>query len=219
MNKIKSLIAKDLIILKSSKKSMLTVLILYIILILANKDSADILIVGSMMIIFMFALFSLSTFNYDEKSNTDKYILTLPVDKKSVLKAKYLLLIISILFGIIVSIIFAIIVNIFGIIKFGNLEEYVASLLGLIWGISILISIQIPCIYKFGAEKGRLSMYIVLMAIIAIGGIIIYVFPKPDLTFLDNLEKFIPYILIAIIILNFTVSYLISKKIYLKKEV
>ena len=40
--------------------------------------------------------------------------------------------------------------------------------IGGMWGISFIQAIQIPSIYKWGAEKGRIQMFILVFALIVI---------------------------------------------------
>jgi len=92
--------------------------------------------------------------------------------------------------------------------------------IGAIFGISVVEAIQIPCIYKWGAEKGRLNMFIlVVLASLILGGISFVAF---DITQVNNvislIEKIIPIILLIAIFLVYFISYKVSYKIYSKKE-
>ena len=131
-----------------------------------------------------------------------------------------LLFLISILVfhGLILGTLIGVILYLFGIVKSINISDYISSTLGVIYVLSILHSIQLPCIYKFGAEKGRNQIYIILMAIIAIIGCFMMILPKPDFSFLDQIEKNLTIILLCLSIFNYFVSYKISYKIFSKKE-
>ncbi|MDO4963194.1 MAG: ABC-2 transporter permease [bacterium] len=219
MNKIKSLLIKDFLELKSYKKNFIFSLFIYIGLIVLNADNGDMITMGTSMIIFLFSIYSIATFNYDEKSKADKYILCMPVTKREVVLSKYILIFTSMVLGVITSLFLGVILYFIGIVKISNFNNYFPSLLVLLFTLSIVYGIQIPCIYKYGAEKGRLQIYLILMFIFLIIGIIYILFPNINLEFLNPFEKVIPYILIALIILNYYISYKISYNIYLKKEV
>lgn len=84
-------------------------------------------------------------------------------------------------------------------------------------------AIQVPFIYKYGAEKGRIQIFIAI-AIMAflIGGIVwidekfsVNLFTNPILTILSD---FLPIFLIIATIILYFVSYKIAYKIYVKKE-
>ena len=145
-----------------------------------------------------FEMLAMSGFSFDNLSNSDTYIRTLPVDKKDIVKARYIYILLFTLFG---------------------------SLFGLICTIlvQLLKTKNIGTMYKFGAEKGRiiqLVMIIVLMlgislattAIMKIWGIS-----------LDNLAVMLKDYLIAVlgimVILLYILSFVISRRIYERKEI
>lgn len=108
MEKIKGLLIKDLLQLKSYKKNFILSIIIYGLLILFNAKDTDMIYIGSAMIMFLFSTYAMATFNYDEKSKSDRYILTLPITKKEVILSKYILAIISLLIGSIIGLILSI---------------------------------------------------------------------------------------------------------------
>lgn len=219
MNKIKGLIIKDLLQLKAYKKNFILSLAIYVALIYFNRDSQDIAFIGISMITFLFSLYAISTFNYDEKANTDKFILTMPLSRNTIVLSKYIFLIISIIVGIILGILICYIMSLLNIINLIAAKDIVIYFMGLIFALSLMQCIQLPCIYKYGAEKGRMQIYIIMMIIFVLIGAIYYLFPKIDLGFMNKLENIIPFILMVIIILNYYLSYKISCKIYNKKDI
>lgn len=219
MNKIKGLIIKDLLQLKAYKKNFILSLAIYVALIYFNRDSQDIAFIGISMITFLFSLYAISTFNYDEKANTDKFILTMPLSRNTIVLSKYIFLIISIIVGIILGTLICCIMSLLNIINLIAAKDIVIYFMGLIFALSLMQCIQLPCIYKYGAEKGRMQIYIIMMIIFVLIGAIYYLFPKIDLGFMNKLENIIPFILMVIIILNYYLSYKISCKIYNKKDI
>lgn len=216
MNKIIGLLLKDFLELKSYKKNFIVSLVIYLLLITLNADSNDMTIIGTGMIAFIFNIYALATFNYDEKNDTNKYILTLPVSKKEIILSKYILLILSFILGIICGSIFSISLYYLNIIKTINYKNFFESILGLAFAISLMQSLQIPCIYKYGAEKGRTQIYLIMMVAFVLLGIVIYLFPNINIP--SKIDKFIPIILSFLIIINYYISYKISYKIYSMKE-
>ena len=95
--------------------------------------------------------------------------------------------------------------------------------IGGIFGISLVSSIQIPSIYKWGAERGRIQMFILVFGLIAIIVGIGYLLVKANINidynmFNNFLDKFGLVVLIILSFIMLYVSYKIAYKIYLKKE-
>ena len=80
-------------------------------------------------------------------------------------------------------------------------------------------SFMFPIAYKFGREKAGILIFVIVFGIAIIGGFLIkYIDVETilnSLTFFNNAWFIILPILIILIIF---ISYLISEKIYLKKE-
>ena len=215
---MKGLLIKDLLQLKSYKKNFIISIIVYGAIILMNSKESSIFSMGAPMIMFLFSVYAMASFSYDEKSNTDKYVLTFPLTRKEIVLSKYFLGILCILFGAFIGVIFSIVLSLIGINSIPNLNDLLITTLGSIWILSIMQSVQIPCIYKFGAEKGRFQIYIFMMILaLFIGGFFI-VFPNIDFSFIDRFTNLVPIVLLIFIVVNYLVSYKISYKIYLKKE-
>lgn len=219
MNKIKGLIIKDLLELKSYKKNFLLSIVIYALLIITNSKSEDMSSIGAVMVMFLFSVYSLATFNYDEKTKADRYILTLPLTKKEIILSKYILCILSVILGSIVGLLLGVSIPYLTTKVLPDIEETLSFILGGFLAMSFMQSIQIPCIYKYGAEKGRTQIYLIMMFIALIIGILYYLVPNINLTFLNKYSYIIPIIIIILIILNYLISYKISLNIYSKKDV
>ena len=76
-----------------------------------------------------------------------------------------------------------------------------------------------PIIFKFGLEKARLILFILIFGLIFLGGFLIN---KIDFSFLaaviDYFSNFIVLILLGLGLLVLIGSYIVSVNIYLKKE-
>ena len=102
------------------------------------------------------------------------------------------------------------------------LIEFGTVLLGGVMGISLIESIQIPCIYKWGVEKGRIQMFIaVAIGALLLGGVF-YLIGKAELDFsIEILAKLKPIISLGMLLITaiiYYISYKISYKIYTQKE-
>ena len=220
MNVIKGLILKDLMNLKSYKTTMLFILVLYMIVSFTNEEM---MVSMPIYIVIIFGMIAIGSFNYDNISISDKYILSFPVTRKEVVIARYLYVFLFTLVGFV----FAIALNmIFQIIKVGNLDginDMISVAVGSFFGMILLQIFQIPIMYKFGAEKGKIiQMIMILVLMLGISGITIG-FMKVSNVSLEQLEKVLKkYGLIIIGVVSamlYFISYKISFAIYSKKEV
>lgn len=222
MNVIKGLITKDILQLKSYKKTLTIFIIIFTLTSISGEDG-----VGNMLTIMFtlgFGMFSMASFNYDEFNKADRYILTLPLTKKEVVLAKYILVICSTVIGSILGIILSCIITFAMSKQMPNIEEIISIGLGGILGIGLVEGIQIPCVYKWGAEKGRIQMVIVTAIVALLASGIIFISEKVNIqlsanNILNILNTFLPLILIGLTIIIYYISYNVAYKIYAKKEI
>ena len=92
------------------------------------------------------------------------------------------------------------------------------------FGISLILAIQIPSIYKWGAEKGRIQMFILFFIIILLTlGIAYLVTHNLGIEINEEaintfFQKFGIVIVICLLVLMYYISYRISYKIFKNKE-
>ena len=208
------LIKKDLLLLKSNLVYFFVIALIYSLLIVEGTFGISFILVLPIIAVIMF----LSTFSYDDFNKWDAYAVTLPVLRKNIIKSKYIatliIILASSLLGLLISFLISLLPNqIFSLDIF--IEEFLSAILGAI----IFISIMFPLIYKIGIEKARISVFIVVF-----GFLIIFNFLSNYIDFTLLLEKVnslneIWFIVIPIIAMLFIlVSYIITSRIYLKKE-
>lgn len=222
---IKGLLKKDLYNLASYKTTLIVVVLFCGIAIIGT----DAIYWGSVVIGIIVGMISLSTFSYDEMSKSNKYILTLPVTRKEIVLEKYVLAIgATILGGILGFIVTLLVGNVMNYLRPDNLidiniETLLATSVGGMFGISLIQSIQIPSIFKWGAEKGRIQMFIVLFVLVIIGAIAGFLLKQAGLSVdIEKLENILNnFGLVALVLLSclmYFISYKISYKIYKNKE-
>ncbi len=222
---MKELIKKDLYNLASYKSSLIIMVLFCGIAIIGTKA----INFAPIIICTIVGMIALSTFSYDEISKSNKYLLTLPTNKKEIVKEKFILAIGATIFGGILGLLLTIIViNVMNYVRPENMinidyESLITTTIGGMWGISLIHAIQIPSIYKWGAEKGRIQMFILFFAIIAIVVGIGFLIAKAnfniDMEILkDFINKFGLIFLVVLMIVMYYVSYKISYKIYKNKE-
>ena len=218
MNVIKGLITKDILQLKSYKKTLIIFIMVFAFTSISVQDGVENMLV--IMLTLGFGMFSMASFNYDEFNKADRYILTLPLTKKEVVLSKYILVICSTVMGSIIGIMLSYIVMFAMNKQVPNIEEIISVGLGGLLGIVLIEAIQIPCVYKWGAEKGRIQM-VILTALL---GVIIYIGAKANIqlpanNILNILNTFLPLIFIGLTIIIYYISYKVAYKIYNRKEI
>ena len=222
---MKGLIIKDLLNLSSYKTTLLIILIFCSI----GMVGTDAVNAAPIFITVMIGMIVLSTFNYDEASHAEKYILSLPLTRKEIVMSKYVLAIVANILGSIVGILLTIIiVNVINVIRPEDLikldfENLLITAVSGIFGVALIQAIQIPSVYRFGAEKGRIQMFLLiflLVLMIAGAGFLI-----TKIGFDINMEEInhfmnrfgIPVLILVSAVLYY-ISYKISYKIFKKKE-
>lgn len=201
------LILKDLYNLKKQTKTYLILLIFYYILGIANEDFT---MVGS-MVALLAAMAPITAMAYDERSKWDKYALTMPISRVNIVASKYLLSIIFLLIAFISTMLFSLL--------FSSLplsEGVLVNLATLSTGV-LIVSVVFPILFKFGVEKGRILMMVVLFsptALIVLLSKLDFKMPIVD----EELIKLLLYISPAISLAIFAISIMISVSIYNKKE-
>ena len=224
MNIIKGLIKKDLYNLVSYKTSILIIVIFICVLSIFSSGMINYIPIIICTIIGMIAL---STFSYDEMAKSDKFILSIPTNRREIIKAKYILSIGATILGGILGIVITIIMaNIINYVRPENAininyDSLISYTIGGMFGISLIQAIQIPSIYKWGAEKGRIQMFILLFILVAAVSGVVYLIVKSNIN-VELLKSFIDrfglFILISFIVIMYFVSFKISCRIYEKQE-
>lgn len=203
-------IKKDLLLIKNNLKSILITIIIYFLFIMSNEGDASFILPFMMMIIII------STFNYDDFNKWNSYAITLPNGRKNLVKGKYLITILLILGTTLLGYILS-----FIIFKFQGKKDLIFSsdtYLSYLLAIFFMISILYPILFKYGAEKGRITMFIFSFIVFTVVGVISKLNFNVSNNFLLFLNNYGLYLFGGIVILMIIISYFISKKIIIKKE-
>ena len=227
MKEICGLIKKDMLNLSSYKISLLVMFVCVLAIGVAGEEMWKYI---PIVMTTMTGMIALSTFSYDENAKSDEYVLSLPVNKKEMVIEKYILVIsMALIGGIIGFIITPIFVNILNNIRADNIinvdyNSLLYTTLGGIFGISLILTIKIPSIYKWGAEKGRIQMFILFFIIILLAlGIAYLVTHNLGININENainafFQKFGIAIVICLLIFMYYISYRISYKVFKNKS-
>jgi len=207
-----SLILKDFISLKSYSKSLAIIIGFFTIITFTNDELSFL----SGMIILIMSMLPITSFSYDQHAKWDLFSQTLPVSRKQLVMSKYVLGIISIIAGAILAILLNVVVLLVKSLEVDVWYLFLAnSLIALV--ALLYLSILIPLVYKFGVEKSRLLMIVVLAipSVLAIG------LSKAGVS-IPVLDEITPAILVAIglvlVVCVMLISYVISVRIYMKKD-
>lgn len=206
------LIRKDLLMIRSNFK--LLAILFFVYGVMTFQGEMDL----SFLLPFMSVMIMISTFSYDNYNQWDAYAITLPDGRKNSVRAKYLATILLIIVTAIIITVLAIIIA-YMRTKVINFENIFSTLLGAIFATSLLLSCMYPAIYKFGVEKARIGLLVVVFGVAIIGGIIVKIFDFESLfQVLDTLNNYWLVIIPIVTILMIYLSCKISEGIYKKRE-
>lgn len=225
MNISKGLILKDLLQLKSYLKTLIVYTAIFILIGMANQSPDGINIMLIFMITFGFGMFTMASFDYDEKAKADNYLLTFPLTKKTVVFSRYILIISATIIGMIVGILSTIVIciSLNTNVVLPDIAKLLNTALGSILSVSIIEAIQIPCTYKFGTEKGRIYLLIIVAAITLMLTGLCVITQNSNLyysisEFANFMGGFLPVVLIFLTAIIYYVSYKFSYQNYENKE-
>lgn len=154
------LLKKDLLILRRVyMKNFFLVLAIYTVLGIALQMTSFFTLMS-----WMYGFYVMSLFSVDNTCRWDFYAATLPVSRKTVVTAKFLLLGLCIAAGFVYSLVTAPVAYL--LIGEPIVESILASLLVTLILI-VYFAVTIPLTYAFGPDKARSAM---LLALVVVGG-------------------------------------------------
>lgn len=208
---MKGLLIKDFLLLRAYAKSLLLVLVLFLIV---GTTSGTAFVVGMVMI--QCVMLAVSTFSYDDMANWNTYMLSMPVSRKTAIREKYMLALLLSLAGVVLSLAAGLAS---GALR-GNvdLKEVLATVGGCMVMACLYVSLMIPLTCRFGAEKMRFLLIAVFFALffLLIGGYMLLKQSVPNA--MEVITKAWPVLPILLIAAP-AVSYSISVRIFMKKEI
>lgn len=146
------LLLKDLYTLRRQGKVILMVAVFYLIFGLAANN----LSMFGTIVVLLSAMAPITTMSYDEYNKWDKYVLSMPVSRQSVVLSKYAL-------GITFSVGAAIVLLLANaLVRHSDFKLALLSVIGFTAAANLFLAIVLPLLFKFGVEKGRILMIITL---------------------------------------------------------
>ncbi|MDD2470492.1 MAG: ABC-2 transporter permease [Methanocorpusculum sp.] len=203
---ISGLMLKDLLNLRPMTKTLVVMFLIFGVIFI---PMGNVMTVYFLLMIFA-ALLPMTSLSMDDMAKWDRYALTMPVTRKDIVKSKYLLMVMF--FGIVI-----VISGIIAAVSHYLMPEtatpfwfiFLVGALGIFYG-----SLLLPLLYKFGSEKARYLMFVLM---VVAGIILVGWFALFGDSFSGDL---LPYVLLTCVvsIVAFLVSYNVSVRIYEKKE-
>ncbi|MEZ3486213.1 MAG: ABC-2 transporter permease [Lachnospiraceae bacterium] len=217
---MKGLFIKDLRLLKGQKQFFAAVLLMMAIFMGTYTNFSFVISYITMMV----GVLTLTTISYDDFENGLGYIFTLPVSRRDYVGEKYLFSVVTTLPGLAAVSILSFVVS--GIRKIDFLPgEWVASAVAGFLLVTMMLSVLIPLQLKFGVDKSRVAMMLVMGGIV----LIIYVGTKVcdalgidwirAVNILDELSPAVSLLGAAAICgIVMVISYLVSLHVIEKRE-
>lgn len=208
---MKGLILKDLYNLRKYS-IMVFVILAFNGMLMFMMDSVHFL---CSFITLMLAATAFNSFAYDIQCKWDEYALSMPITKKDIVKSKYILALLFILFGTVLSIFIGLLRNIFK--QTNNIADTLTASYTIFVIAALFVCLLLPLVYKFGFERSRVIIIAIMGIPIAAVLVIIQtgVQIALDEKLIHTLLGFSPLLLIVSILLSFVVSY----TVYRNKEV
>ena len=166
---MKSLILKDIYNIMHNMRSLALLLVLFIVLMVPQGGPSAYLITSCLLCSMMV----MTTFSFDNTSKWEKYALVMPITKKDLVAAKFLVLLLFCIFGVVSGLVLGVAGGLlFKSFHLNSADDWLMLLMVAAAGLAIGIffgSLVIPLLFKFGAEKARMLSIAAFAAPTAIG--------------------------------------------------
>lgn len=162
---MRGLMVKDLRLMLQ-KKSTLAVLLIITLFLMVQQGG----MFAVMYLTMLAVVFAISTVSYDEYDNGYLFLMTLPVDRKTYVREKYLLIVFVEIVGCLAgSAMFVVYLATQG--GEMNLVERIAEAVVYLLAALLVADVMLPLQMKFGAEQGRMVLVLAIGALGAVGAI------------------------------------------------
>lgn len=216
---MKGLIIKDFINLKKSLKMFLIMSVLYFFIAI-NTDNPYFF---TSMLAVLLTITTISLFAFDEMAKWDVYALTMPLDRRKIIQARYLTMLLLTLTGAALSVALTIIISLY-LKNDLSADEFINIGYGALI-IIVIMSTLMPFVIKMGVERARLIFVVLYILPFMLIIMVKKMLDKQELAFPDWLKNLTGYvmknlyiILPLAVLLVLLVSYSISVSIYKKKD-
>ena len=208
---MKGLIIKDICNQLGQLKAFAMMLVIFIVC-FANSSEGTLIIMCAVYATVMV----ISNLAMDESFQWEIFALTMPVTRRQLVLAKYIVAIFYALLGIVVGTVATLVIRLFGF-RSGDATLLLISLIGIVVA-AIFIALLLPVDFKYGVQKGRLVLFGVA-AFIGGGGVLLS--GKEDMLdgFFSRFSGTVGGLFFgALTLLLLLISFTISSRIMEKKE-
>ena len=212
------LVLKDMLVMRKTLKTYVLFLAFYLLLAVIGLFPISTITAVTQIIIMMLPL---SAFSFDELAKWDRYALTFPTGRRSLVGARYLFTLVMAAAATLYSLVACVVLSI-GKGQSAMAENLLSLMVSL--GLGLIIADILPLCYKLGVERARPYMYIVIFAplLLFFGAYKLGLFEGIDLSSLDRMPEStvlaVGSLLPLIPLLGLGLSYLISCRIMEQKE-
>ena len=165
----------------------------------------------------------MSCFSYDDLAHWDKFAAATPAGRRGVVTGRYVFFLLTLAASAVVVIAMLLLLGAAGLIELTDWWEPVLVVLTCASVTMILDGIAFPILFKFGAEKARTISLVLFAAIF--GGCMLIGFlsvgPSGEVGlpgWLDILLTWLPLLAVLLGVAVLAVSYVLSLRIYTRKE-
>lgn len=215
---MKGLFLKDLCILKLQARFFMMLLMIAVIIVATGSEVTFLM----SYLMFVFAIFTLSTMAYDDLDNGMNYLLTLPVTRGQYVLSKYIFGLFMIgLAGVASAIVILIVLSMNAEVV--NMQEIIFTCAVIVGIVLLFLGVTFPIHFKYGAEKGKIVMFIVFAIIVMPFAAIEKLLEDKGIALeqLLSVDLRVETVIMAIVgigVIVYGLSILISKKIMENKE-
>ena len=165
--------------------------------------------------VFLFVVNTGTALHADEAAKWNKFELTLPIKRSTIIGAKYITFVILILFGLLMGLCTTLCINLSG-----QTWSFSSTLWGYEYGLVlsiISVSLMYPIVLRIGTEKNELVL--ILSAFAAIGFMyMVAVALSPATGGLNLRHPLVGAVSISAAVLMFIISFVVSMNIHKNKE-
>jgi ABC-2 type transport system permease protein len=207
---MKGLLYKDLLYLRQLGKTLLLLLVFYVVLFTMTGGENNGLFAA--VIVMLSVILVINTFSYDENAKWDSYAVSLPLNRDSIVLAKYVL-VLAVSGSISVLLLLSVTVA-----EHGFPTDSMAQIGAGLGMALIFCGILMPLFYRFGMQKARLM----IIACFLIPNIVALLWNEMKLPVPSVSEAAVGKLLLVspvLVLLLYALSYFISCVVYRKKEI
>ena len=217
-----NLVIKDIIVQKKS----IAFAVLYIAFFMIALQSIGEMTFTSAITAFSYILV-MGGFAYDDKNKADIMLNSLPLKRYNIVLAKYISLFVFVAFGSLIYFVFELFLRSTGFSFIKTYPITIESFTGAVFAVSIMHSFCLPIIFKFGYTRAKVINFVMFFAFFFGGSWLInYIYTRMNAGFagkvfalLENRpDYFIALAIIAAAALLMLISYMISLRVYKKRE-